>query len=317
MSTSHSLSILLLFLLPAAQAANSANPLDIDPFTDAKHDTANPLRYIPSNGLALAACAAYVLVVLMSIGWSVKRPARYMLTLMISGALYALGLYFRTVFAKDPHSIPKFIVMHMLVVLSPCGLIATVYMLLGRLALALSADDLLLIRASRITKVYIISDVVTLIIQSGGGSMGISSSESMRNLGSKLFLIGMILQCISFISYLIVFGVFIQRVRTWRGPQWESRHKDPLRHWTALALSIVISCVGISIRTIYRTLEAGEGMHGPLATIESYFYILDCLPLWISTVVFVLTWPPMYLDVPKFVGSESVLELNPSPYSKV
>ncbi|KAL5633670.1 hypothetical protein ACGC1H_005773 [Rhizoctonia solani] len=147
--------------------------------------------------------------------------------------------------------------------------------------------------------------------------MGISSSESTRNLGSKLFLIGMILQCISFISYLIVFGVFIQRVRTWRGPQWESRHKDPLRHWTALALSITISCVGISIRTIYRTLEAGEGMHGALATTESYFYILDCFPLWISTIVFVLTWPPVYLDVPKIVGSESVLELNPSPYSKV
>ncbi|CUA71467.1 hypothetical protein RSOLAG22IIIB_09585 [Rhizoctonia solani] len=83
---------------------------------------------------------------------------------MISGALYALGLYFRTVFAKDPHNISKFIVMHMLVVLSPCGLIATVYMLLGRLALTLRADDLLLIRASRITKVYIVSDVGKYIV---------------------------------------------------------------------------------------------------------------------------------------------------------
>ncbi|CAE6356797.1 unnamed protein product [Rhizoctonia solani] len=101
------------------------------------------LRYIPSKGLAFTACAAYAIVV---------------------GALYALGLYFRTVFAKDPHNISKFIVMHMLVVLSPCGLIATVYMLLGRLALTLRADDLLLIRASRITKVYIVSDVGKYIV---------------------------------------------------------------------------------------------------------------------------------------------------------
>ncbi|KAH7319529.1 RTA1-like protein [Rhizoctonia solani] len=317
MFASLSLSLLPFFLLPVVQAANTTNPLDVDPFTDAKNDPRNPLKYIPSKGLALTACAAYALVVLASVGWSFKHRARYMFTLMISGALYAIGLYFRTVFAKDPHNISKFIVMHMLIVLSPCGLIATVYMLLGRLALSLNADELLLIRASRITKVYVASDIITLIIQAGGGSMGIADSESMRNLGSKIFLVGMILQCISFISYLIVFGLFIHRMRTWRGPQWESRHKSPFSHWTALALSIAISCLGISIRTVYRTLEAGEGMHGPLATTESYYYILDCLPLWISTVVFVCTWPPIYLAIPEIAASESVLELNSSPYSKV
>ncbi|CAE6434340.1 unnamed protein product [Rhizoctonia solani] len=287
MSISLSLTILLSLLLPAVQAANTTSPLDVDPFTDAKNDPRNPLRYIPSKGLAFTACAAYGLVVLASIGWSFKYRARYMLTLMISGALYALGLYFRTVFAKDPHSISKFIMMHMLIVLSPCGLIATVYMLLGRLALTLGANDLLLINPSRITKIYVI------------------------------FLVGMILQCISFLSYLVVFSIFIHRMRTWRGPQWESRHKGPLRHWTALALSIGISCVGITIRTIYRTLEAGEGMNGALATTESYYYVLDCVPLWISSVVFVCTWPPFYLAGPVIASSESVLELNSSLYPKV
>ncbi|ELU38603.1 RTA1 domain-containing protein [Rhizoctonia solani AG-1 IA] len=190
MSTSLSLALLSFYLLPAVHAASTSvttTPQKIDPFTDAKNDPRNPLRYIPSKELAWTASVAYFLVVLASIAWSFKYRARYMLTLMISGALYALGLYFRTVFAKDPHNISKFIAMHMLIVLSPCGLI--VYMLLGRLAMCLNANDLLLIKPSLITKVYVVSlelFQVTLLIQAGGGSMGISDSESMRNIGSKL-----------------------------------------------------------------------------------------------------------------------------------
>ncbi|KAF8732522.1 RTA1 like protein, partial [Rhizoctonia solani] len=99
MSTSLSLALLSFYLLPAVHAASTSvttTPQKIDPFTDAKNDPRNPLRYIPSKELAWTASVAYFLVVLASIAWSFKYRARYMLTLMISGALYALGLYFRT-----------------------------------------------------------------------------------------------------------------------------------------------------------------------------------------------------------------------------
>jgi hypothetical protein len=52
-----------------------------------------------------------------------------------------------------------------------------------------------------------------------------------------------------------------------------------------------LSCVGILVRSAYRTVELGEGFNGHLSTTESYFYALDTLPLFIACVVYVVVWP--------------------------
>ncbi|KAG9079547.1 hypothetical protein FRC06_007667, partial [Ceratobasidium sp. 370] len=210
--------------------------------------------------------------------------AAYMITLIVSAAIYAGGCYMRTVFAKDPHTLNKFIAMHSAIVLSPCGFIATVYMLLGRLARHLHADDLLLLRPTIITKVYVTSDILTLLMQATGGGMGATQSQSTRDLGAKIFLIGFIAQCVSFVSYLLIFVLFVHRMRTWRAPQWRSRPDGQFRHWTTLMWAIALCCIMITIRTVYRTIEAAQGLEGYLATHEPYFYLLDCIPLWIGIV---------------------------------
>ncbi|KAG8683777.1 hypothetical protein FRC11_013078 [Ceratobasidium sp. 423] len=66
-------------------------------------------------------------------------------------------------------------------------------------------------------------------------------------------------------------------------------------HWTTLAGTMMVSCIGILVRSVFRTIENSQGYHGYLATHEVYFYALDTLPLFIATVVFVVTWPPLYL----------------------
>ena len=58
-----------------------------------------------------------------------------------------------------------FLVMNLAVSLAPCGFIASTYMLLGRLAVRVRSAHRLLIRASRVTLVFVISDIVTFIIQ--------------------------------------------------------------------------------------------------------------------------------------------------------
>ncbi|KAG8705638.1 hypothetical protein FRC09_002836 [Ceratobasidium sp. 395] len=203
-----------------------------------------------------------------------------MITLIISAAIYAGGCYMRIVFAKDPHTLNKFIAMHSAIVLSPCGFIATVYMLLGRLARHLHADDLLLLRPSIITKVYM--TYVALLMQATGGGMGATNSQTTRDLGAKIFLAGFVAQCVSFVSYLVIFGLFVHRMRSWRAPQWDSRPNGQFLHWTTLMWAIAICCAMITIRTAYRTVEAAQGLEGYLAIHEPYFYALDCIPLWIG-----------------------------------
>jgi hypothetical protein len=62
--------------------------------------------------------------------------------------------------------------------------IASIYSILGQLGAQLDAADCLPIRTSRIAKTFIWSDVITFLIQSGGG--GLEVNQSMANLGAKV-----------------------------------------------------------------------------------------------------------------------------------
>ncbi|KAF8597902.1 RTA1-domain-containing protein [Ceratobasidium sp. AG-I] len=253
------------------------------------------LGFIPKKPVAIISGIIYVLTVVVSAWWYRRHPSRYMLTIMIAGVCYAAGLFLRVAFANDPHSSSIIIPMQLLTVLSPCGFIATVYMLLSRLSYHIQAEDLLIIKPTFITKIFVTSDIVTLLVQGAGGAMESNENRSSAELGHKLFLIGLIVQLISFILYMVVFLVFLYRVRTWRSVQWNTRPDGFSKHWLALVSMMCISCVGILIRSVFRTIENAQGFGGYLATHEGYFYLLDCLPLWIAVVVFNITWPPIYL----------------------
>jgi hypothetical protein len=61
-------------------------------------------------------------------------------------------------------------------------------------------------------------------------------------------LAGLILQLISFASYMLVFSVFISRVKIWRRPQWDAlSEKGQRSHWKGLAVAMAISCLGITV----------------------------------------------------------------------
>lgn len=49
------------------------------------------------------------------------------------------------------------------------------------------------------------------------------------------------------------------------------------------------------VRSIFRTIELGEGYAGYLATHEVYFYTLDTLPLFIAISIFVPFWPGRFI----------------------
>ncbi|KAF8597901.1 hypothetical protein BDV93DRAFT_512969 [Ceratobasidium sp. AG-I] len=200
---------------------------------------------IPKKPVAIISGIIYVLTVMASAWRYLRYPSRYMLTIMIAGVCYAAGLFLRIASANDPHSDSIIIPMQLLTVLAPCGFIATVYMLLSRLSYHIQAEDLLIIKPTLITKIFVTSDIVTLIVQGAGGAMVSNENRSMADLGHKLFLIGLIVQLVSFILYMIVFLVFLYRVRTWRSVQWNTRPDGFSKHWLALVTMMCVSCVGI------------------------------------------------------------------------
>lgn len=69
------------------------------------------------------------------------------------------------------------------ILLSPCLFLAQDYMLLPRLARWLDAEASLFLRPSRIVKIFVWSDVLTFLLQAGGGGLTATDKETSRNLG--------------------------------------------------------------------------------------------------------------------------------------
>lgn len=56
-------------------------------------------------------------------------------------------------------------------------------MQLGRIATHLECENLLIIRASWITKIFVTSDVITFLLQGSGGGLQASGNVSSANMG--------------------------------------------------------------------------------------------------------------------------------------
>lgn len=78
--------------------------------------------------------------------------------------------------------------MYLFVTLSPCGIIAAEYVLLGRLSRWLGGNRHMLVSPQRVTLVFVMSDVTTFLIQAAGGGISASAHTdvSKAELGSRV-----------------------------------------------------------------------------------------------------------------------------------
>ncbi|KAH0587652.1 hypothetical protein H2248_006419 [Termitomyces sp. 'cryptogamus'] len=275
-------------------------PRPADPFLDPKDDPYNPLKYITSNALtALAFSLVMVVAILQSLSvW--KFGAKWMLSMVIGAYTFAFGLGTRFALHVHPESKGWYIVEYLFVVLSPCAFIAADYVLLGRLALHLNSSHSLLVSARRITTAFVSSDITTFLIQASGGALSVSANDPDRQLvGSHVFLAGLALQLFSFFIFFCIYLLFLYRVHQCPDVWMKDQHGPWYEDWRTLASVLMISCIGILIRSGYRVVELSQGFQGRLATSEAFFYGLDTLPLFIAIVLYIPFWPGRFIrDAP-------------------
>ncbi|KAF9075731.1 RTA1-like protein [Rhodocollybia butyracea] len=296
-----SLSLWLLWalsLIVSVMAARKTNlPRPADPFADPRHDPYNPLKYIASNTLTAIAFSLVLFVAIVQSWYTWKYGAKFMLSMTIGAYTFAFGISTRFGLHLHPESKGLYIVEYLFVVLSPCAFIAAEYVLLGRLARHLRCDKYLLVTARRITVTFISSDISTFLIQAIGGALSISANdEPLALAGSRVFLAGLALQLLSFLTFTCIFLFFLYRVRKCEPEVYvQDQQLVWYKDWRALAGTMIVSCIGILIRSVYRTIELSEGFQGRLATSEPFFYGLDTLPLFIAIVVYLPFWPGRFI----------------------
>jgi len=273
--------------------------LATDPFADPRDDPYNPLKYIASNTLTTIALTLILLSGLIQ-SWCMRKwGAKWMLAMVIGEFTFALGIGMRYGLHSHPDSKGIYIIEYLFVVLSPCAFIAADYVLLSRLSQYIDCNESLLLRPSRITRVFISSDISTFLVQAAGGAISASSNnEKAAKTGSRVFLVGLALQLASFSVFTYIYLVFLYRVRKFKPEVWTSDREKPwYSDWRTLAGALLISCVGILIRSVYRTIELSQGFEGALATNETFFYALDTLPLFLCFTIYIPFWPGRFIPL--------------------
>jgi hypothetical protein len=146
------------------------------------------------------------------------------------------------------------------VVLSPCAFIAGNYILLGRLSRHLNTGSLLAVSPTRITRIFVASDITTFLIQATGGSISTANDINTAITGSHIFLAGLVLQLASYTFFTCVYLVWLTKVyknkEVWEISKTFAADGTPLeggnyrwwRDWRALAGALILSCIGILVR---------------------------------------------------------------------
>nr|GAT60314.1 RTA-like protein [Mycena chlorophos] len=271
--------------------------------------------YIPRKSLSILALSLYgISAIAMWIQFFIVKPRRkFILWLTFGMTAMATGFVLRIIFANDPTNEGKYIGMDLFILLSPCLFLATNYMILSHLVRIFPQEVVersLLVRQSRIVKIFVWSDVTTFLLQSSGGGLTAMKNVNLANIGNK-----------------------VHTVVNWQSPTcsspsqkhapklWDVQSREPFRvfstqpveDWRILFYTTCVTCIGILIRSVFRIVEFVGGYNGRVFTHESYFYICDALPLWIAMSLYCFfLWPIRAFNRPPFTETGSVLELKQS-----
>ena len=67
---------------------------------------------------------------------------------------------------------------------------ATIYMMFGRLARVLHAEEHSIVRVSLLTKLFVGGDVLSFVVQ--GGSAGLLMKENLASIGKAMVIVGLV-----------------------------------------------------------------------------------------------------------------------------
>ena len=271
--------------------------------TDSSTDSNGIYHYDPSKTAALIAAAVFGISAFTHL-FQMIRKKTWFYTPMTVGAfstslsphiLFLSSIYsklmnsvmtggygVRYLSAKSPNTTMLYAGQSLLILLPPSLYAATIYMIYGRLVLFVNAPSASIIRPTRVTKIFVLGDVLSFFIQAGGGGMMVQAKSA--SLGQKVILSGLFFQLLFFGFFLVIAIVFERRMM-----KSGMRYTIPIygKHsWRALLLLLLSAAVVIIMRCLYRVVEFAQGQDGFLMGKEVFMYLGDAAPMFFVQTVF-------------------------------
>lgn len=183
-------------------------------------------------------------------------------------------------------TLTPYILQAILLLVAPALYAATIYMELGRIVTLIDGEDHTLISRRWMTKTFVIGDVLSFVLQGGGGGYQASGTLEALDTGSKIIIVGLFVQLIFFGFFLVVAVNFHLRIR--RSPTGRSRGGI---HWEKQMKLLYATGFLIMVRSVFRAVEYLQGFDGYLLSREFYLYIFDALLMVVVMILFNIFHP--------------------------
>ncbi|CEN60562.1 Putative Function: S. cerevisiae RTA1 gene is involved in 7-aminocholesterol resistance [Aspergillus calidoustus] len=213
----------------------------------------------------------------------------FLTSFVVGGVFEVIGYIGRAISSKQSPdwTLVPYMIQTLFLLLAPALLAASIYMLLGRIILALKAESHALLQKKWLTKLFVTGDVLSFLLQGAGG--GIQSSGNMDSFktGERIIVVGLFIQIFFFGFFIIVATHFYWKLRRYPIPRASSPDIPWRKHLHVLYMASFL----IMVRSVFRLAEYLQGNDGYLLHHEIYLYIFDALLVFVTMLLLNVVHP--------------------------
>ncbi|BAE61728.1 unnamed protein product [Aspergillus oryzae RIB40] len=242
-------------------------------------------HYIPSRAAAVIFLLLFLAATIHHT-WKIwKLKTYFCICFAIGGFFEFIGYCARaSAYDKTGRMMP-YCIQNVFILLGPALFAATIYMVLGRVIIAVKGESRSLIPVRWLTKVFVTGDVLSFLIQ--GGAAGMMISSDLASIGNKLVIFGLIVQVV-FLGFFII-STMIFQARMYRNPTQETSSNVLRWKWHLNTLYLV--SLLIMVRSLFRVVEYIMGNDGYLLQHEWPVYVFDATLMWIVMAIIAIRFP--------------------------
>lgn len=250
----------------------------------------NAYGYVPSFAAGIVFDIVFLAMGVYHIVRSVQKRRATSYLLAIAAYIEHFGWMARTWSSKCAYNKIAFLLQITTLVVAPIFVAAAIYVALASLIRTVG-QQYSVIRPKLYLWIFLVVDVLSLVIQGGGGALASGAANKGKDTkpGANLMVAGIIFQLVSMSGFCILFAIFL----------WRTRRLTLLRGERFVIYATTVSVVAVYIRCIYRTIELLEGWDGMLMKTEGFFIGLDGVCIVIAIAIFCIFDPAVLLATDK------------------
>ncbi|KAK4569805.1 hypothetical protein LTR86_002774 [Recurvomyces mirabilis] len=265
-------------------------------------------NYVPNLPAAIVFATLFTLATFMHTWRMCRKEMWFCVPFVIGGVCEVLGYITRAISTNATGNLVLFLVQSIFLLLPAVFFAATLYMVYSRVIRAVDGERFSLVTTRRTTIYFVVGDFACLNVQSTGGGLLGSSTDSTVKIGQYMVVAGLILQILMFAAFVGCCLVFQMRYQAHLSTAADAtaRSHDSIL-WYACLYMLYGTSAAILLRNLYRVVEFVMGKDGYLMQSEWPVYAFDAAPMLLVMIVFYI-WYPSQLQ-PVYHRPDSATEL--------